>query len=331
MRMVRRASLVAVALSLLWAAGSARAVDPKLFPNDTEFVLRVNLKQIMESELVKAQKEFLDQAKGLLEQRIGDNPGQKYLKEAGFDPLKDLHAVTVAGPGSKDLNQGCIILEGRFEPAKFNAAVEKAAKDSPDLLKVSKAGNASIYEISPPGERQVFAALAGETTLIVTPTKEALMDALARAQGTKRSNMKKEFKALLETLTDKQSIGVAATGAALGKLMENSNDPNAAAAAQLVQTIEGLSGAITIRKDIQFQLGVNAADEATAKQMAQLGNGGLFAIRNMAAAKAKEDEKFAPLVDIAKTLRLSTQGSNILLRGEVSLDVIEKLMKNLPQ
>jgi len=47
--------------------------------------------------------------------------------------------------------------------------------------------------------------------------------------------------------------------------------------------------------------------------------------------QAKKDEKFAPVVDIVKTLRITNQNTNVILRGTVSLDVIEKLMKNIPQ
>ena len=51
----------------------------------------------------------------------------------------------------------------------------------------------------------------------------------------------------------------------------------------------------------------------------------------LTAQLATKDEKLAPLVEIAKTLRITKQGSNVILRGTVSLEVIEKLMKNVPQ
>jgi hypothetical protein len=99
----------------------------------------------------------------------------------------------------------------------------------------------------------------------------------------------------------------------------------------VLEGIDGFSLAITVAKDIQFQVGINAKDEENAKKMADFGNASLFFIRTVAAQKAKEDEKLAPIVDIAKTLRVTNQGSNVLLRGEASLDSIERLMKNLPK
>src|SRR5207253_1867813 len=143
--------------------------------------------------------------------------------------------------------------------------------------------------------------------------------------------LKKEFAALLDTVNDKQSINFVGTGAALAKLIENLPVPNGDAAAGALQNIDGISGAITIKKEVQFQLGVNAKDEAGAKKMAQDGTGMLLGVQFLVAQQAKQDAKFAPVVDIVKTLRITNQGSNVILRGTVSLDVIEKLMKNIPQ
>ena len=44
--------------------------------------------------------------------------------------------------------------------------------------------------------------------------------------------------------------------------------------------------------------------------------------------QVKKDEKLAPLLDVVKTLRITAQGTNVVLRGAASLEVIEKLMSN---
>ena len=46
-----------------------------------------------------------------------------------------------------------------------------------------------------------------------------------------------------------------------------------------LQNIDGLSGALTVTKDVQFQIGINARDEAGAKKMAQDGTGMLLGPR----------------------------------------------------
>ena len=126
------------------------------------------------------------------------------------------------------------------------------------------------------------------------------------------NKLEKEFKTLLETTNDKQSISVAATGAALGKLVAGANVPNADAVNGVLQGMDGVSLAITVAKDVQFQIGVNAKDEENAKKMAVAGNAGLQVITLLATQKAQQDEKLMPLVDIAKTLRIVTQNSVVV-------------------
>jgi hypothetical protein len=321
--------LLVTLVSALATPPAARAMDPKYLPNDTEIVFTINLKQILDSELLKMNKEAVEQGKAHLENQAGDNPLLKYLKSAGFDIFRDLQSITVANNGGKEPT--AIIIEGTFDPTKFKATAEEAARTNPDALKISKAAGQTIYEISPPGDKKAFATLIGGKVLYAAMSREELAEAVARLAGTKTSSLKKDYAALLDTINSKQSVSFVATGAALSKLAQGAPIPNGEAAAAVLQSIDGLSGAITVGKEVEFQIGVNAKDEGTAKKMAQDGNGMLLGVQFLVGQQATKDERLAPLVDIAKTLRLTNQGSNVLLRGTVSLDVIQKLMKNVPQ
>jgi hypothetical protein len=310
-------------------ANAVRAIDVKLLPKDTELVFTVNLKQILESEIVKSQKEALDQVKAMFQQGVpGAEDATKYLKKAGFDPFKDLHSVTIAMPASKDPEAGFIIVEGKFSPEMVQAAAEEAAKDQGDIIKVTWAGKQTIYEIAPPGEKKVYATLLEGRALLAASSKEGLSDALARAAGTKKSEIKKEIKELLETTNNKQSISFVATGNAINKLIEDAPIPNGNQFGPLLQQVSGMSGAITINKDISFQLGVGAGDEESAKKMAQGARFGLVFANALVQQKVKEDEKLAPVMDIMKTLKVTSQGNSVLLRGEVTMEVIMKLKDN---
>ena len=306
----------------------ARAVDPKLLPGDTELVLSLNIKQMLDSEVAKQYKDILEQARGALQSKIDDNPAAKYLEKAGFDVLRDLHSVTLASNGSKEVDAIFLVIEGKFNAEKVLAAAEEIAREAPDTLKISKIGSTSVFEITPQGEKRVYAALIGGKTLVAAPTQDALKDAIA---GTTRKAMKDSFKSLLKTTSSKQSFSFVATGAALSKLTADAPIPNGEMVAGVLQNLDGVSIAITLSKDIQFQLGINAKDEATAKQTVQSSNLGLVMVRTLAAQKAKENEQLQPLVDIAKTLRISSEGTNVVLRGEISLENLEKLFKFLPK
>jgi hypothetical protein len=326
MTTLRRVWLAPLVVALA-TFSTVRAVDPKYLPNDTEIVFTVNLKQILDSPLVKSNKDALDQGKAALENQFGDNPVLNNLKNAGFDIFRDLHSITVASDGGKEPT--AIIVEGTFNSEKLMAAAEEAAKEHPDCLKITRAGSQTVFEITPPGDKVGFATLIKGKVLVATMTREGLTDILARLDGTKNSSLKKPFAVLLDTVNSNQSINFVATGPALAKLVTANPVPNGEAASAVLQSIDGLSGAITVTKEVNFQLGINSKDEAAAKKMVQDGNTMLFLAQSLVGQKAQKDEKFAPAVDVVKTLRITSQGSNVLLRGTISFDVIEKAMKQL--
>jgi hypothetical protein len=304
-------------------ASQARAIDPKYLPGDTELVVTLNLKQMLDSPVAKQYKELIDKARGEIQRQLQNHQAAQELEKAGFDLLRDLHGVTIASNGGKDLSDMFLVVEGNFDEEKINGVAEEAAGKAPEALKISKIAGKKVYEITPPGEKRIYACLINEKTLVVSPTEDALKDAIS---GSARKGMKDNFRSLLKTTSNKQSFSFAATGAALSKLVENAPVPNAEMVAGTLQQIDGLTAAITLTKDIQFQLGINAKDQEAAKKTADGGNFGLIMIRTMVQQKAKEDERLLPLVDVAKTLRISSDGNNVLLRGEVTLDNLQKLI-----
>src|SRR5260370_35389399 len=95
MRISRRfqRSLLAAALLALAVPVKAAEVD-KCLPDDTEFVLVVNVKQIIDAPLI--QKHALEHLKAFLK---GNSDVTTILDSLGFDPFKDLSEITVAGNG----------------------------------------------------------------------------------------------------------------------------------------------------------------------------------------------------------------------------------------
>ena len=72
-------------------------------------------------------------------------------------------------------------------------------------------------------------------------------------------------------------------------------------------------------------------DEQTAKKMSQDLNGALLGLQFLVNSRAQNDDKFALLMDVVRTLRITNQGSNIVIRGTISPETIDKAKKKLPQ
>ena len=58
------------------------------------------------------------------------------------------------------------------------------------------------------------------------------------------------------------------------------------------------------------------------------GDAGLNIVRFLVAQKAQQDERFLPLADAVKTLRATSEQSSLILRAELSVENIQKLLQN---
>jgi hypothetical protein len=319
--------VAATVLLALATVARVQAVDPKYLPGDTEIVITINVKQMLDSEILKGQKDQLDAIKAAIKGALPfQEAAQKYLEMAGFDPFKDFGSVTIAGPPTKDPDAFMILVEGTFDQAKIDKAAEAAAKDLGDAFKITKAGRFKIFEVTPPGEKRMYASLVSMSTMVICTSEDAMKGALARAAGTKKSALKKEVSALVARTSPKQSISMVATGSALAKLSEDA--PGAGQVGDYLKSVEGVRGALTISKDLKLDIDVFTKDVATAKEFARQAQAGLNAVRVFAGLKAAQDERFVPVADAVKSLKASSTGNILELSGEISFENIQKLLKN---
>jgi hypothetical protein len=338
MQFARRFCIAAVCtVGLLLGTSAAQAQQTKLLPNDTEMIVTFNLQQILKSEVLKTDqaKLLIGLAKGKISEALDENPLGKYLKTAEFDLFKDLHIITFAVPGGRNPEDGFIILEGTFDAEKIEAAATEASKEAGGGLKVIRLGNTKAFEITRNGEKTMYVGIVNKKTMIVCAAKADFTEAVARLNGSKTTNFKSAvFKNLLETINNKQSISFVATSAMLLKLAEKAPEgaggDQAKQAMAFLKQMDGFSAAVTIEKNIDFQLGVNTMDADTAKKYAGLGELLIGAAKLKIAEQAKKDEKFLPAMEILNTLRITSQGSNLVFRGQITFETLEKLMQNLP-
>jgi hypothetical protein len=333
------AALGLVILAAAFPLAPAARAQTKHLPPDTEAILTLNVRQVLEADLVKGQKGLL---KNLLDNFVNQNEeAQKYLKDLGFDVFRDVDRVTLAVPAAADPSKGLIIAAGRFDAKKLSAVARDAAQAHGDVLKVTRSGQHELIEVTPPGGegKEVHLALAGPGTLFVAPTKAGLKQALARASGDQEPQLKKEFKELLGIYDKKASLSFLATKAAALQLLAASKDPNVANVARLLENdptgslakVVGFTGSLTLGKDVQFQVGVTAADADTAKEFINQANIGLIGAQIAVAKMARDNPQLAPAMDILRTLKASAQGNTFLIRGHVPPAVIEAALKQAGQ
>jgi hypothetical protein len=305
---------------------TAPAIEPKYLPPNAEMALTLNLKQIVNSELFQDKKVLVDTAKAFVQGKLEETPLKEYFDKAGFDLFRDLHSVTITTDGSKDLDSLFIAVEGNFNTEKWVDLAKSAARDSGDVLKVTKNGNVNIFELTPrANEKTIYAGLIGDSVLVAAPTREALNATITRVKSNE-ATLKPGFKKLLETTSNKQSFSMVTSGTGIAKGLENAPRVPGGDIGGLLAGLDGLSFSITLTKDITFQLAGAARDEESAKQMASQGDVGLRLAKAFLTQKANEDDKMQLATDVLNTLKITTQGSNVILRGAVTQRALDKLL-----
>jgi hypothetical protein len=320
-----RAALVWAALAVLPGPRS-HAADANWFPDDTELVVVVNLKQIFSSEMIRAQPDAVGELNDVLGQFAGVHAVQKYLKEAGLDAFRDLTRVTFVYTGAKDPRVSFLVLEGEFAADKLNAA----ARADGAALRAKKSGADTVYEIAPRGEKRFYATLVNPSTLLAAASEEALADARGRTAGARKSGLKKEIRTALEAADDNQSVAFVSGGAAFARRVEGLSLPRAESAVTFLRTLDAFAGGVTLAKDVRFRLTFNAESEEAAKKLTESANGAARILLTLVRQTAGTDAKYLPVVDVVKGLRFTQEGAGIRFAGAMTLDTVEKLLTNFP-
>jgi hypothetical protein len=327
--------VAACTAAVLLGASAAQAQNTKLLPADTEMSVTINIQQILKSDVLKG-----DQGKliiALAKQKINDGLEEKgvdkWFKKANFDLFNDLTSITFAAPGGRNPEEAFILLEGKFDAEKIEAAAVEASKDAGGGLKVTKIAGVKAFELNPKEEKTLYIGILNKKTMIACATKDDFAEAVARLNGTKSGAFKdKAFDSLVKAVNNKQSISIVATANIMSKFAEKAPEgaPQVQQAAEFLKQMTAFSAAITIQKDIDFELGVNAKEEKTAAQYAFLGNAGMKAVMAKVEEAAKQDAKLQPAVDVLKTIKISNKGANLTVRGQVPFETLEMVLKSLP-
>jgi hypothetical protein len=320
-----RAGYLGLGLAALLLAAPARAADlEKLLPNDTEVISTLNVKQILDSALVK--KVGLDKVKEALKNQ---DKAQEVLTALGFDPFKDLDSITAATPGGNEPDKGLVIVKGNFDLDKFKAVAAAAAKDHGDVIKTVKVpdglgGNYEMYEVSPPElPTSFFVSLANKNYILIAPAKDYLIDAHDKLAGRKKTKLKsKEMAALLGRLDPKQSLSIAL----VSKALEKSQLAEQEKAKEIIEKLDDVIFGVTIDKDIDIVLSVTAKDAKAAEALDDEIRNGLNAALGFAALVASQKKELAPLVDVLKSIKPKTKDKTVTVTVKFEGEDIEKVI-----
>lgn len=315
--------LLTLTLAALFSAAPARAaeVSPYL-PNDSQIVWKLNVQQVLDSELVK--KYALEHIKKALKE---NSEAATILQQLGFNPLQDVTSVTGAAASIDDAkDKSVVVIQGKFDVAKFESLAAAKAQETKDHLKVHTVGTYKVYEvISKEKDKDTFfVGLIDANNMVAAPSKELVVDAFDKKANKKKAAVNKELVDLLSQTESRRSLSLVALGASLTKAA--ANNPTTKVFADKLKSV---TGGITVGDDVKIEFVFHAKDAEGAKLMTKSLNDGVAQAKGLVGLFAAQEPKIAPLIDILNTLKVTPKENDVTLSGEISKDLIEKAAKNI--
>lgn len=320
----RLAVVLTVVLAVPVAAGAAD-IDP-LVPADTESCILIQVRQLLDSPLVK--KHLLGPARKRLEERTEVTD---VLADLGFDPFRDLHRLVFAAPHSGDHDRGLIIARGKFDRERFRKKGEEAARDHEEALKLHQVplgGGAShvVYEVVlPHQDSSLFVALVDDTTLLASPGKDYVVDALKAARLKRPAVLKnRAFQSTVEKLDPKLMVA----GAGVGKAV--CSHPGCAlpeAVQRALANVEALGGGLSVGDEVKVELLVTTKTEESARRVREavdrwtkLGLVGLSLV-------GEERKELSLALEVLKTIKATNRGAVVTVSGRLTADVLQDFLE----
>ncbi|MBL8797827.1 MAG: hypothetical protein JNM56_28275 [Planctomycetia bacterium] len=327
-RLLCRLWLPALLLALVAGRADAAETD-KYLPDDTNGLISLNVRQVVDSPLFK--KTYLPQLQQLLKSQADL---QKQLQAVGFDPLRDIDRALLAfadsceRPGGKAEPGFVLIFKGRFDLVKLHAKAAELVPHLKGALKIQKSGNGVVYEIAGE-ERNFFFALPDRNTLVLAPRREPVGDALDRATGKKKLVLKsKEVQELITKTDGKQALWVVATGGTTVSFESVLAGPKGNKTEQMARKtladsgVYEVSGGFWLTDNVKAAFGVKVQTTQAAKAVGDALQAELAKTIENGFDGKLDDPRFAPVREFLKEMVIAGDGKHIVIQSEVAGRVI---------
>lgn len=323
--MLRRLLLGAALVAGFAPAVRAAELDPAL-PSETESVIYVNVRQVLDSEIVK--KYALGQIKQMM---AGNDDVQKTLKELGLDPLKDIEKVTLGSWGKdKDDMQAVAVVRGKFNAQKLFAAAEKEAAANGDKIQIVKEGSVKMVKITAENQPKPFyATVADETTILAGTDKKLVAKTFAAFEKKEKAVVKKELAALLLKQDEKASMYIAAGTVSLKDLPIPAGIPGIEDPEKLGKQFEAIKTfgmTLKLTDDVMLDVVAGMKDNAAADEFGESLDGLIGTLKRvLLPIVAGQRPNLKPLTtEVSKTLKSKVAKDEVTLQLKLSADAIGK-------
>jgi hypothetical protein len=322
---VSRFAIVALLAASVSAPSRAAEVD-SLLPKETEFVLQINVRQTLESDIIK--KYALAQMKQTLEGK----DAQKLLKDLGLDPMKDVDKVTMGAWGKdKDDMNGVVIVRGTFDAKKIMDSAQTAAKDMADKVSIVKEGDLELIKFTGDQGKPGYLAVIEGKPIIGGTDKKIVAAAVKASNDNAKPALSKELTALV--LKQDTKASVFACGITEGKVGDIPGDFSQLKALGVdgdkikagLGKMSNLSLSVIVGKDVSVAIKLGMKDKDSADDFgAELAKVVTAAKTFLPLAGANQPLFKALIEDVSKTLDSVSKEKDVVVTVKVTAEAIGK-------
>jgi hypothetical protein len=327
--------LPAPAAPVIKSDGPALKIDKYLL-DDAHGVLVVDIKQILASPAYK--KHFDKQLADL----VALPQAQEYLKDIGFDPLKDVERMVVCvskscfrtgAPGESTEDGPFVLFQGKFDAAKVKAKMAELAKNHPDQIGTSDApGGQILYRLGP--RHGPYGTQLDGSTIVFAGRKAHVLAALEKASGKKTTKFLHKD---VPTYLKKLKSDVAIQGFALGQMVMSSSvtAKNDGMGNQVVESTQitladkGLKDAVlsvNIKDDARGSVVWTVKDKAKVKELTAMFTAGLETVRKESQRAADRQPKLQPLARFFNDVTIKSTGQTVTMDGKADPEMVQALI-----
>ncbi|OAI40509.1 hypothetical protein AYO40_00835 [Planctomycetaceae bacterium SCGC AG-212-D15] len=310
-------------LAALLLAFPLRAADvDKLLPDDVGAVVHLNVRQVLDSALMKKY--------GLAPAQAAVKSGEfaeKWLTPAGFDPLHDATSVTAVFPADNDPQRGLVIVRGKFDRDRITRTAARVAGEKGSPVKVLDIDGQSVYEISSAAKEQgstAFVAVLDGQTVVAAPDRASIEEALAKQSSKRVGKIQRFLRKMIEEEDANQSLWVVVPE---GKFLSGAKLAADDKVKEVVGRIDFLRLGVTVSDSVKVKATVAARSAEDAAALKKDFDGGLESAKGVVALVGDSRPELAPLGAFLDTIALKNLGKVLLLEGTASATVIDKTLE----
>jgi hypothetical protein len=238
--------------------------------------------------------------------------GARETHQGLVDFSSSCKSMTIAGTAGARDDELVLILHGNFDGKRIEEAMTWVAQTKPQGigLNTQKLGARPYHKVNLPGEIEPwFIALLDESNLVITPIERHVKEAIARATGEAKADLRQDLQAVLRRINSRWGIWFATV----------END----------EVIADITGGLIIGEDVEINVVVTAKTENQVAELTAEIKEDLALAQTSLNAFAQENEALKSLAHLLANVEINPQGGTVHLTLRIPARVVDETLEKL--